>query len=474
MTHHDLIVVGTGSGNRVIDDSFADLDVAIVEEEHRFGGTCLNVGCIPTKMLSYTGEVVDTVAEAGRFDVRAELGGMDWARVRARVFDRLDPISRDGRAGRVDTPWITVYTGHARFTGARTLQVGGETLTADNIVVATGSRPVVPPPVADAGLPFETSDTIMRRDRAPRRLAVLGGGYIAAELAHVFAAAGAEIVVIEQADTLLGGQDETVTEEFTALLAKRYDLRLGREATRVSGEPGALRITLDDDTTVEADTLLVAIGRAPNGDRMELDAAGIDVDDAGRIVVDAHQRTTAEGVWALGDVSTPVPLKHVANREADVVRAQPAPPRRPRERGPRPRPVGDLHPPPDRGGRRDRAGPARPGCRLPRRPGPLRRHRLRVGDGGRDGVLQGARRPGRRHDPGRAHHGPPGPHPRPAARARGHARHHRPHAGRPALLDPPRSHRGRAASTSGNGLVSDGIRLRPMVHVTDMAAAVSF
>ena len=194
MTHHDLIVIGTGSGNRVIDDSFADLDVAIVEEEHRFGGTCLNVGCIPSKMLAYTAEVVDTVAEAGRFDVRAELGGMDWAGVRARVFDRLDPISRDGRAGRIDTPWITVYTGHARFTGARTLQVEGETLTADNIVVATGSRPVVPPPVADAGLPFETSDTIMRSDRAPRRLAVLGGGYIAAELAHVFAAAGAEIV----------------------------------------------------------------------------------------------------------------------------------------------------------------------------------------------------------------------------------------------------------------------------------------
>ena len=252
--------------------------------------------------------------------MRAELGGMDWAGVRARVFDRLDPISRDGRAGRIDTPWITVYTGHARFTGARTLQVEGETLTADNIVVATGSRPVVPPPVADAGLPFETSDTIMRSDRAPRRLAVLGGGYIAAELAHVFAAAGAEIVMIEMADTLLGGQDETVAREFTARAAERYDLRLGREATRVSGEPGALRIALDDGTTVEADTLLVAVGRVPNGDRMDLDAAGVDVDEAGRVVVDAHQRTTAEGVWALGDVCTPVPLKHVANREADVVR----------------------------------------------------------------------------------------------------------------------------------------------------------
>jgi mycothione reductase len=88
----------------------------------------------------------------------------------------------------------------------------------------------------------------------------------------------------------------------------------------VSGEPGALRIALDDGTTVEADTLLVAVGRVPNGDRMDLDAAGVDVDEAGRVVVDAHQRTTAEGVWALGDVCTPVPLKHVANREADVVR----------------------------------------------------------------------------------------------------------------------------------------------------------
>ena len=104
MTHHDLLVVGTGSGNRVIDDSFADLDVAIVEEEQRFGGTCLNVGCIPTKMLAYTGEVVDTVTDAGRFGVAAHLDGMRWPAVRERVLGRLEPIARDGRAGRIDTP----------------------------------------------------------------------------------------------------------------------------------------------------------------------------------------------------------------------------------------------------------------------------------------------------------------------------------------------------------------------------------
>ena len=317
--HHDLVVIGTGSGNLVVDDAFSHLDVAFVEQEARFGGTCLNTGCIPTKMLAHTAGVADTVAGAGRYDVDAALRGVRWTDVRDRVVGRLEPIARDGRQGRVDTPWITVHTGHARFTGPLALDVDGTAVTADRLVLATGSRPLVPPPVAGSGLPYETSGTIVRRDRPPRRLAVLGGGYVAAELAHVFAAAGAEIVMIEKAG-LLQQQDETVVEEYTALVRERYDLRLGREATGLSGEPGALRLELDDGSAVEADTLLLAVGRVPNGDRMDLDAGGIEVDDRGLVVVDAHQRTTADGVWALGDVCQGVPLKHVANREAEVVR----------------------------------------------------------------------------------------------------------------------------------------------------------
>ena len=320
MPHHDLVVIGTGSGNTVIDDSFSDLDVAIVEHESRFGGTCLNVGCIPTKMLAYTAEVVDTVRAAGAYGVDARLAGVRWAEVRDRMFSRLDPLADEGRDGRIDTPWITVYTGHARFTGPRALDVDGTAVTADQIVVATGGRPLVPPPIAESGLPFETSDTIMRIDRLPRRLAVLGGGYIAAELANAFACFGADVVVIEKADELLGPQDETVAAAFTELAGKRYELRLGREATKLSGAPGALVIGLDDGSVVEADTLLVAIGRVPNSDTMNLAAGGLQAEDNVRIVVDDYQRTTADGVWALGDVCTPIPLKHVANREADVVR----------------------------------------------------------------------------------------------------------------------------------------------------------
>lgn len=321
---HDLVIIGAGSGNTIVDDSFGDLDVAIVEQD-LFGGTCLNRGCIPSKMLAYTAEVAGTVRTAGRYDVDARLDGVRWPDVVDRVFDRLDPSAADGKNGREDSDFVTVYTGTARFTGARRLTIdtedGPTEVEAGQVVLATGSRPVVPPVVADSGLPYETSDTIMRIAEPPRRLAVLGGGYVAVELAQVFAETGAEVTIVEQADTLLGPQDETVSVRFTDLARKRFDLRLGAELKMLGGEPGgALRLTLYDGAVIEADTLLVAVGRIPNGDRLGLPAAGIDVHDDGRIVVDRYQRTTAEGVFALGDACTPKPLKHVANREAAAVK----------------------------------------------------------------------------------------------------------------------------------------------------------
>ncbi|MFF3085319.1 mycothione reductase [Streptomyces nojiriensis] len=322
MRHHDLVVIGAGSGNAVIGDSFADLDVAIVEERW-FGGTCLNAGCIPSKMLAYTAHVVRTVREAGAYDVDAELRAVRWREVRDRVFARLDAERDDGRTYRERQESVTVYEGRARFTGPRTLRIdradGAVDVSAGQIVVAAGGRPLVPGPVADAGLPYETSDTVMRIDAPPRHLAILGGGYIAAELADVFAETGSSVTIVEKEEHLLGPQDETVRARFTDLVRSRYDLRLGREVTAVDGRPGALRLTLDDGSAVEADMLLVAVGRVPNSDRLDLGAAGIATHDDGRVVVDAYQRTTADGVFALGDICSPVPLKHVANREAEVV-----------------------------------------------------------------------------------------------------------------------------------------------------------
>ncbi|ANW62377.1 mycothione reductase [Mycobacterium sp. djl-10] len=320
MRRHDLVIIGSGSGNMVVDDSFSDLDVAIIEER-RFGGTCVNYGCIPSKLLSYTAELADNIAGAADFDIDADLRRLRWAQVRNRVFTRTDDIAAQGQRGREDSDFVTVYTERAVFTGPKRLQVGDTEIEATQIVVAAGGRPAVPQVVSGSGVPYETSDTVMRIDTPPRRLAVLGGGYIAAELAHVFAAAGSAITIIEKNDVLLGGpQDDEIRTVFTDLMRARHDLRLGVDVGRISGTAGDLVIHCDDGSTVEADMLLVAAGRIPNTDRLAVAAAGIEVDDSGLIIVDEYGRTSADGVFALGDISVGIPLKHVANREADAVK----------------------------------------------------------------------------------------------------------------------------------------------------------
>ncbi|WP_190079496.1 mycothione reductase [Streptomyces longisporoflavus] len=335
MTHHDLVVVGAGSGNAVVDDRFAHLDVAMVAQGP-FGGTCLNAGCIPSKMLAATADIANTVRDSARHNVLAQLEEINWPGVQRRVFGRLDAQARDGEQGRRETPWMTVYRGHAHFTGDRELQVttdaGSEHITADRIVVAAGSRPTAPPAITDSGLPYETSDTVMRLDKVPERLIVVGGGYIAAELAHVFHTAGAGITIVEQGERLLTPQDESVSRAFTDSARARWDLRLGREVTGVHGTPGDLTVTLDDGTRLGADTLLVAVGRRSNADTLHIDKAGIASDEQGLITVDEQLRTSAPGVWALGDVTDGGPaLKHVANRQAEVIAHNLLHPDRPRE-----------------------------------------------------------------------------------------------------------------------------------------------
>ncbi len=319
---HDLVVIGVGSGNAVIDEGFSDLDVAIVADGP-FGGTCLNKGCIPSKMLIRAAEVADTVRDAQRYGVDARLTGVRWRDVRDRIFGRLDEQSAEGRRGREDEPNITVYDGPARFVGPRRLSIetsdGPVEITADRFVIAAGGRPVVPPPIAESGLPYETSDTVMRIDELPRTMVVVGGGYIAAELATAFSAFGVEVSIVEQASALLDGQDEDVVETYTSEAQKRFDVHLGREVVGLEGEAGALQVKLDDGSALTTELLLVAVGRKPNSDRLAVEKTGVEVSEDGRVVVDEYQRTAADGIFALGDVCTPVPLKHVANREAEVV-----------------------------------------------------------------------------------------------------------------------------------------------------------
>jgi mycothione reductase len=214
---------------------------------------------------------------------------------------------------------VTLYEAHAEFSAPRTLRLStGETLTAEHVVLATGTRATVPDLVARAGVPHHTSDTIMRIDDLPERLVILGGGFIAAEFAHVFSAFGVHVTVVARSG-LLRHLDQEITERFAQLVRARWHLRTGVVPTAVTGGAGDLRVELSDGSAVTGDTLLVATGRVANGDRLNLAAGGVGTHPGGRIKVDEYQRTSAPGVWALGDASSDYQLKHVANHEERTV-----------------------------------------------------------------------------------------------------------------------------------------------------------
>ena len=322
MTHYDLAVIGTGSGNSIVDDRFAHLRVAIIEE-HVFGGTCLNVGCIPTKMYVYPADLARQARHAPDLGVDTTYDGVRWAEVRDRIFGRIDPIAAGGEDYRRGLPNVDVLAGHARFTGDHALTVAmndgtTEEVTADRIVIAAGSRVQVADVPGLDEVDFHTSDTVMRLPELPQRMTILGGGFVAAEFAHVFSALGTEVTQVQRGPRLLMAEDEDVSAAFTRIASAQWDVRLGTTATKVARDGSTTRVTLSDGTEVETDVLLVATGRVSNADRLGLEHTSIRVED-GAVVVDEHQRTTAPGVWALGDVANSYYLKHVANHEARVV-----------------------------------------------------------------------------------------------------------------------------------------------------------
>jgi mycothione reductase len=324
--HYDLVIVGTGSGNSILDPRFADLKTAIVEKGV-FGGTCLNVGCIPTKMFVYTADVAATPSVSARFGVDEELSEVRWRDVRDRIFGRIDPIAAGGREYRIghqDNANVTVYEGEGRFTGNKELTVTlperTETITADRFVLASGGRPVIPDIDGLDEVGYHTSDTVMRLDKLPSRLVILGSGFIAAEFAHVFASFGVQVTVVARSGMLLRHEDEDISARFTELAAQRFDVRLNRHAVRTYRSESGIVVEFAEGDAVEADEMLIAVGRRPNSDLLDVAATGVSVSDSGHVAVDEYQETSVEGIYALGDLSSPFELKHVANHEARVVR----------------------------------------------------------------------------------------------------------------------------------------------------------
>ncbi|GAA2182947.1 mycothione reductase [Brooklawnia cerclae] len=331
--HVDLAIIGSGSGLSLIDDDIDGWRIALIDNgvgpTDAFGGTCLNAGCIPTKMLAMPARYAVAPAQARAVDVNLSFRGADFAALQARVFGRTDAIAASGLAGLVARPNVSVLHGAATFIDAHTLHVAGQTFTADRIVLAAGSRPrLLDAPGFDEpylGAFVHTSESIMRVPQLPKRLIIIGGGTEAVEFGHIFSGLGSQVAIIARRDSLLRAFDPDVAAAVTAALGERVVLRLNQQATGLEpDDDGGVVLTTQDPDGIEysyaADAVLVCAGRIPNGDQLHLERAGVEVDDEGFVRTDEHLRTTAAHIWALGDICNRHMLKHLANAQARVVK----------------------------------------------------------------------------------------------------------------------------------------------------------
>ncbi len=317
---YDLVIIGAGSGNILIADEFSEWRIAIVDSD-RFGGTCLNRGCVPSKMLAYTADVAQSVRHADRFGVRASWQGANWPAIRERVFGRIDPLHDSAVRSRRENG-IDVYLDRAYFVGAKRLQVGGDVLEADRFVLAAGARPFVPPLPGLDGVNYFTSDNLMRIAVLPKSMAVIGGGLIAAEMCHIFGSLGSSVTIINRGKHLLARHDHDIRNQFTKDYTSRFDLRLGTVVERVEPTTAGVRLHLATPSglqSIEVEALLIATGRKPNSDLLNVASTGVNVDEHGHVLTDNTYLTNIPGIWALGDLTNHFQLKHMANAEARIV-----------------------------------------------------------------------------------------------------------------------------------------------------------
>ena len=321
MTEFDVIVIGGGTGNNVAAAAAdAGLETALVEPGP-LGGTCLNRGCNPSKMLIQAANAVDRVREAERFHVDATVNGTDHAAVVDEMDDLLGGIAEDMEARYREKDRLTLFKQRTRFVDERTVELDGEAVTGEKVVIATGSRPIVPPIDGLGEIDYLTSQEALFLREPPESLVIMGGGYIAVELGYAFGALGTDVTVVEMMDTLLPREDGDVAAAFTDIAAERHDVHTGHRVTAVEATDGGYAVHAETEAggelTVDGDEVLVALGRRPNSDDLGLDAAGVAVDDDGFVETDDRLRTTAENVWAQGDVAGNALFKHSGDYETD-------------------------------------------------------------------------------------------------------------------------------------------------------------
>lgn len=325
--HYDAAIIGTGQAGPSLANrlSQAGWKVAVIERG-RFGGTCVNTGCMPTKTLVASAYAARLAARAAEYGVVIDgRVGIDMAKVKARKDAVTGTATRNIEMWLRSMPGVTVYQGQARLTSAHEIAVGTQRLRADRIFINVGGRAVIPGIPGLEDVPYLTNESIMEIEFVPKHLIVLGGSYIGLEFAQIFCRFGSRVTVIEAAPRLVPREDEDVSAAIKDILEREHIMiALETKCTSVERTGAGIRLTVDAPSgpaEVTGSHLLLAIGRRPNTDQLGLDAAGVEVDRNGFIVTDDMLRTSAPSIWALGDCNGRGAFTHTAYNDFEIVAA---------------------------------------------------------------------------------------------------------------------------------------------------------
>jgi pyruvate/2-oxoglutarate dehydrogenase complex dihydrolipoamide dehydrogenase (E3) component len=319
-------VIGSGQGGNPLSHALADRGgrVALIEREH-LGGTCINTGCTPTKTMVASAQVAHYARAARRWGVVTGRVAVDLGRVVERKRAIVEQF-RSGQQQKIDQrPSLELHRGHARFVAPHAIEVNGQTLESETIVIDTGTRPQVPSIEGLEGARYLTNATIMELTEVPRHLVVLGGGYIGLEFGQMFRRFGSRVTVVHRGSQILPLEDPDVASALQkALEAEDIAFVLDATTTRVEPRTGgiALRVKTPRGTrTISGTHLLVATGRRPNTDDLGLDKAGVAVDDRGFIKVNGRLETSVPGIWAIGDVKGGPAFTHISYNDYQILHA---------------------------------------------------------------------------------------------------------------------------------------------------------
>jgi len=323
MKHYDVIVIGAGSGSIIAETALDhEYTVALVDKPP-YGGTCQNFGCVPSKMLIFPADRIMEIKDARKLGVDATVQSIDFQGIMERMRRYRKEIQDHEHESLHDVDNFQYYPGEGSFIREYTMKVNDETISGDKIFICNGARPAIPPLKGIDAMPYLTNETLLELHEAPESMIIIGGGYIAAEYGHFFAAMGTKTTILQMHERLLPAQEPDISELLEKEMRTRMTIVTNLRATEAWNHDDEVVVKGIDQLTQEektfaAHSLLLASGRVSNADTLHLENTGVALDQRGFVKVSEYLETTKKNIWAFGDITGKYMFKHVANREAEI------------------------------------------------------------------------------------------------------------------------------------------------------------